>query len=187
MSEKVVLERDDLRRTLRRIAHEIAEKNPDPDGLAIDRHPHPRRAARPPPARDARRADRGRAADRRHRHLLLPRRRRRQGAGLPAGGPRLPHRLRPRRAHGRPRRRRALHRPHGARGDRGDLRLRPPAAGAAGGALSTAATASCPSAPTTSARTCRPRARSASTCASRRATGSIEVTISEAATAEVPA
>ena len=35
MSEKVVLERDDLRRTLRRIAHEIAEKNPMPDGLAI--------------------------------------------------------------------------------------------------------------------------------------------------------
>lgn len=35
MSEKVVLERDDLRRTLRRIAHEIAEKNPAPDSLAI--------------------------------------------------------------------------------------------------------------------------------------------------------
>jgi pyrimidine operon attenuation protein/uracil phosphoribosyltransferase len=35
LSEKVVLERDDLRRTLRRIAHEIAEKNPDPEGLAI--------------------------------------------------------------------------------------------------------------------------------------------------------
>jgi pyrimidine operon attenuation protein / uracil phosphoribosyltransferase len=35
LSEKVVLERDDLRRTLRRIAHEIAEKNPDSDGLAI--------------------------------------------------------------------------------------------------------------------------------------------------------
>jgi pyrimidine operon attenuation protein/uracil phosphoribosyltransferase len=35
VSEKVVLERDDLRRTLRRIAHEIAEKNPDPEGLAI--------------------------------------------------------------------------------------------------------------------------------------------------------
>ena len=29
MSEKVVLERDDLRRTLRRIAHEIAEANRD--------------------------------------------------------------------------------------------------------------------------------------------------------------
>jgi pyrimidine operon attenuation protein / uracil phosphoribosyltransferase len=35
LSEKVVLERDDLRRTLRRIAHEIAEKNPGPEGLAI--------------------------------------------------------------------------------------------------------------------------------------------------------
>jgi pyrimidine operon attenuation protein/uracil phosphoribosyltransferase len=35
LSESVVLERDDLRRTLRRIAHEIAEKNPDPGGLAV--------------------------------------------------------------------------------------------------------------------------------------------------------
>jgi pyrimidine operon attenuation protein/uracil phosphoribosyltransferase len=35
VSEKVVLEHDDLRRTLRRIAHEIAEKNPDSDRLAI--------------------------------------------------------------------------------------------------------------------------------------------------------
>ncbi len=35
MNEKVVLEHDDLRRTLRRIAHEIAEKNPDSEGLAI--------------------------------------------------------------------------------------------------------------------------------------------------------
>ncbi len=35
MNEKVVLEHDDLVRTLRRIAHEIAEKNPEPDGLAI--------------------------------------------------------------------------------------------------------------------------------------------------------
>ncbi len=35
MSEKVVLEHDDLRRTLRRIGHEIAEKNPAPEGLAI--------------------------------------------------------------------------------------------------------------------------------------------------------
>ena len=30
-----MLEHDDLRRTLRRIAHEIAEKNPAPDALAI--------------------------------------------------------------------------------------------------------------------------------------------------------
>ena len=35
MSEKVVLERDDLRRTLKRIAHEIAEANPKPERLAI--------------------------------------------------------------------------------------------------------------------------------------------------------
>jgi len=35
LSEKIVLERDDVRRTLQRIAHEIAEKNPDPEGLAI--------------------------------------------------------------------------------------------------------------------------------------------------------
>jgi pyrimidine operon attenuation protein / uracil phosphoribosyltransferase len=35
MIEKVVLEHDDLRRTLRRIAHEIAEKNPDSGGLAV--------------------------------------------------------------------------------------------------------------------------------------------------------
>ena len=35
MSETVVLERDDLRRTLRRIAHEIAEKNPDSEHLAV--------------------------------------------------------------------------------------------------------------------------------------------------------
>jgi pyrimidine operon attenuation protein/uracil phosphoribosyltransferase len=35
VSEKIVLEHDDLRRTLRRIAHEIVEKNPDSSGLAI--------------------------------------------------------------------------------------------------------------------------------------------------------
>ena len=35
MNEKVALERDDVRRTLRRIAHEISEKNPGPEGLAL--------------------------------------------------------------------------------------------------------------------------------------------------------
>jgi pyrimidine operon attenuation protein/uracil phosphoribosyltransferase len=35
LSEKIVLAHDDLVRTLRRIAHEIAEKNPDPEALAI--------------------------------------------------------------------------------------------------------------------------------------------------------
>jgi pyrimidine operon attenuation protein/uracil phosphoribosyltransferase len=32
---QVVLEREDLRRTLKRIAHEIAEKNPGPESLAL--------------------------------------------------------------------------------------------------------------------------------------------------------
>ena len=35
MSETIVLSHDDLERTLRRIAHEIAEKNPDPESLAL--------------------------------------------------------------------------------------------------------------------------------------------------------
>jgi pyrimidine operon attenuation protein / uracil phosphoribosyltransferase len=35
VNEKVVLERDDVRRTLRRIAHEISEKHADGEGLAI--------------------------------------------------------------------------------------------------------------------------------------------------------
>jgi len=35
VQEKVALERDDVQRTLRRIAHEIAEKNPGPEGLAL--------------------------------------------------------------------------------------------------------------------------------------------------------
>jgi pyrimidine operon attenuation protein/uracil phosphoribosyltransferase len=35
VSETVVLTRDDLARTLKRIAHEIAEKNPETDALAV--------------------------------------------------------------------------------------------------------------------------------------------------------
>jgi pyrimidine operon attenuation protein/uracil phosphoribosyltransferase len=35
VSDTVVLTHDDLARTLKRIAHEIAEKNPSPEGLAI--------------------------------------------------------------------------------------------------------------------------------------------------------
>ncbi|HKJ36094.1 MAG TPA: bifunctional pyr operon transcriptional regulator/uracil phosphoribosyltransferase PyrR [Solirubrobacterales bacterium] len=35
MSERIVLDRDDLRRTLVRIAHEIIEKNPEGEDLAI--------------------------------------------------------------------------------------------------------------------------------------------------------
>jgi pyrimidine operon attenuation protein/uracil phosphoribosyltransferase len=35
MEEKIVLDRDDMRRTLVRIAHEIVEKNADPGALAL--------------------------------------------------------------------------------------------------------------------------------------------------------
>jgi pyrimidine operon attenuation protein / uracil phosphoribosyltransferase len=35
LSEKIVLERDEVRRTLVRISHEISEKNPGPKGLAL--------------------------------------------------------------------------------------------------------------------------------------------------------
>jgi pyrimidine operon attenuation protein / uracil phosphoribosyltransferase len=35
LSEKIVLERDEVRRTLVRISHEISEKNPEPEGLAL--------------------------------------------------------------------------------------------------------------------------------------------------------
>jgi pyrimidine operon attenuation protein / uracil phosphoribosyltransferase len=35
LSEKIVLERDEVRRTLVRISHEISEKNPGPEGLAL--------------------------------------------------------------------------------------------------------------------------------------------------------
>jgi pyrimidine operon attenuation protein / uracil phosphoribosyltransferase len=35
LSEKTVLEHDELRRTLVRISHEISEKNPGPEGLAL--------------------------------------------------------------------------------------------------------------------------------------------------------
>jgi len=35
MTEKVVLDRDDMRRTLVRIAHEIVEKNAEPEQLAV--------------------------------------------------------------------------------------------------------------------------------------------------------
>jgi pyrimidine operon attenuation protein/uracil phosphoribosyltransferase len=35
LTHKIVLERDELRRTLVRISHEISEKNPGPEGLAL--------------------------------------------------------------------------------------------------------------------------------------------------------
>ena len=138
--------------------------------LAHRRHPPARRRPRPRGCATlvAELLERRRPA-RRPRHLLLPRRPRHSRPAAPVvhashldfpiDGP-----------HGRDRRRRALHRPHRARRDRGAVRLRPPRAACSSPCSPTAATASCRSAPTTSARTCRPRAASASTCASRSST-----------------
>src|SRR3954447_7115776 len=93
------------------------------------RHPparrHPRRAAARARSRPARR----RRAARRPRHRLLPRRPRHAAAA--SRGARLASGLRPRGAYGGDRRRRALHRSHGAGGDRGAVRLRAPPARAA--------------------------------------------------------
>ncbi len=72
--QKVVLDEDDIRRTLVRIAHEIVEKNAGRPGRARG-HPPPRRASSPTRLHrlvcdllDAR------GPARRHRHRLLPRR-----------------------------------------------------------------------------------------------------------------
>ena len=164
-NEKVVLDEDDVRRTLVRIAHEIVERNPQPDRR--------RSSASTAAARSSPGACTSLLAE------LLD-------AEVPLGDldigfyrddvatrPEAPvvhalaPRLRPRRPHGRDRRRRPLHRAHGARGDRGAVRLRPARRASSSPCSPTAATASCRSAPTTSARTCPPRAASASTSASR--------------------
>ena len=77
--EKVVLDHDDLRRTLRAYRPRDRREEPeDPDRLALVGI-HTRGAVLcPPPARPGRRADRRRGPARRPRHLLLPRRRRRR-------------------------------------------------------------------------------------------------------------
>ena len=62
----IVLDRDDLRRALVRIAHEIVEGNADGDPLALVGHPHPRRSHGPPaarPDRGARRRRRSRSGE----------------------------------------------------------------------------------------------------------------------------
>ena len=141
--EKIVLGEDDMRRALTRIAHEIVERNPGAhDGS--DCRTHSGRC------RPSRRSSGFIGAAR-----ILARRLQDQledllDAEVPLGistsastamtsraGPthrraRLAHRLRRRRPHGRDRRRRALHRPHRARRDRGSVRLRPSRARAAG-------------------------------------------------------
>ena len=178
---KVVLDGDDMRRTLVRIAHEIVEQQRGSRGPRDRRHPPPRRG----PRRAACTRSSASCSTPTCRSALVditfyrddladaqPTRRSstRPQLDFPVEG-----------AHRRPRRRRPLHRAHGPRRDRGALRLRPPGDASSSPSSPTAATASCRSAPTTSARTCRPRARSGSTCASPRSTASTRSTISDAA------
>ena len=169
-TEKVLLDADAISRTLSRIAHELIEANPELDRLAlVGIHTRGVPLAQRLRRLIAERTDEDVGA-RVARHHLLPRRRpgaRRRGAAARAAArarddARLPARGDDLRA----RRRRPLHGPHDPRGDRGAVRLRPPRARPARRASSTAATASFRSAPTTSARTFRPHAASASRCSS---------------------
>ena len=124
--EKVVLDGDDMRRTLVRIAHEIVERNDGAGGRRRIVGIHRRGAI---------------LARRLHALLVRPARARRPAratstspstATTSAAAPEQPvvhaiaHRLPARRHDRRARRRRALHRPHRARRDRGAVRLRPP-------------------------------------------------------------
>ena len=127
--QKVVLDGDDIRRTLVRIAHEIVEKNAEPERLAIvGIHRRGAVLARRLGAcvSDLLEAEvpLGDLDISFYRDDLSRRRRR-------AGRPRLAPRLRRRRPHRRGRRRRPLHRAHRARRHRGALRLRPAGAGPA--------------------------------------------------------
>ena len=61
----VLVDQDQLRRTVARIAHEIVERHADPDRLALVGHPHARRAAGPAHRRADRRV-RGQRARPRH-------------------------------------------------------------------------------------------------------------------------
>ena len=155
---KVVLDEDDIRRTLVRIAHEIVEKNAGRSVALVGIHRRGAHLARrvhrlvcdlldaEVPLGDIDiafyRDDLASAPGRPGRALLAP--------AVP-----------PRGLHGRAHRRRALHR--AARCARRSTRCSTTAARRACSSpcSPTAATASCRSAPTTSARTCPPRATSA--------------------------
>ena len=128
MSDKVVLDREDVRRTLVRIAHEIVEKTEGQSVAVVGIH---RRGAvlaarvrdlvaelvgEPVPLGDI---DISFYRD----DVAI------RVAERPAGGARLAPRLPGRGRHGRARRRRPLHRPHRARRHRGAVRLRPAQAG----------------------------------------------------------
>ena len=122
-------------------------------------HPPPRRAPRQPPAPARLRPARRRGPARGHRHRVLPRRRR-HPRGRP-GRARLQPELPARGLHGRAGRRRALHRPHRPRRDRGAVRLRAPRPRPARRAGRPRPPRAADPPRLRRARTCRPRAASA--------------------------
>ena len=168
VSGRRIMTAEEIRRAVIRISHEIVEKHAGTDGLVlvgIQRRgvPIARRLAEAIRSTSRRPLPVGRA-----RHHLLPRRPldARPAAGRQGHGPAV----RRHRHDRRPRRRRPLHRPDDPGRDGRPHGVRPAARRSAWRSSSTAATASCRSGPTTSARTCRPRARSSSGSGSRRST-----------------
>ena len=175
--ERVVLDRDDLRRTLVRIAHEIVEKNPGAEPHRRCRHPHPRApfsAAACTPWSASSPAPRCRSAT-----STSPSTATTSPTASPARSRSSTARTSTSTSTAAPSSSSTTScspaAPRGRRSTRCSTTDGPSASSSP--CSPTAATASCRSAPTTSARTCRPRATSASTSASRRSDGIDEVAI----------
>ena len=186
MTARAVLQQADITRALTRISHEILESN---RGAAISSSSASPRAASCSRERIAAIIEPHRARRRRAVGALDVTMYRDDLGAHPhphaAARPQVPGR-RHRRQDRRARRRRALLGPHHPRRARRARRPRPRRARCASPCSSTAATASCRSAPTSSARTCRARRASASTCASPRSTATTP-SRSTGATSEAPA
>ena len=159
-----------IARTLSRIAHEVIERNEELESVAlVGIHtrgvPLAQRLRRLIAERADVELDLGQLDITFHRddvHVA-----RTGAAPAAAARPRHEARLRARRPHRDPRRRRPLHGPHDPLRDRRAPRLRPARPASSSPCSPTAATASCRSAPTTSARTCRHPARTRPGAAAR--------------------
>ena len=157
-----VMDSDEVRRALVRIAHEIVERNRGLQDVVVDRPADRRGAARGAPGGDPAR-DRGNlGAVRDDRRRVLPGRHRPAPGALRRGhGPAV----RPHRPHRRPGRRRPFHRENRPGSAGGARRPRASRARCSLPSWSTAAIGSCRSGRTSSARTCRREATSSSTWA----------------------
>ena len=176
-AHRVVLDEEQVRRTLSRIAHEIIERNDDLEAVAlVGIHtrgvPLAQRLRRLVEERSGVELELGQLDITFHRDDVHVRGTGHRAAAPPAARPRHEARLRARGPHGHPRRRRALHRPHDPRGDRRADRIRAPGARAARSARRPRPPRASDPARTTSARTCRPRAATASRSSCSRSTRS---------------